>query len=73
MNQKYNESKTQLASVGTAPILVEGVGANITLTRAPKSVKALDINGDFIKDISLSGRSFNINASDAAFFYEIVF
>jgi len=69
--QKYNESKTQLKDVGTAPILVEGVDATITMNRTPTLVRALDINGKELKEIPVSGNSFNIKGTDKAFFYEI--
>jgi hypothetical protein len=71
--QKFNESKTQLKEVGTAPILVEGVEAGVTLKRAPASVYALDINGKRLKQIAVSGNSFSIKQDDRAFFYEIKF
>ena len=71
--QKYNESKTQLKDVGTTPILIEGVDARVTLRRAPKAVYALDINGKRTRQLSVSGGSFTLHASDHAFFYEIVF
>lgn len=71
--QKYNESKTQLANVGTAPLLVEGVSASVKLKRAPKAVRALDISGKFIKNIKLDGNAVNIGLNDKAFFYEVVY
>lgn len=71
--QKYIESKTQLAQVGNSPLLVEGVQASITLKRTPKYVRALDINGNPIKNIAIAGKSFKISASDKVFYYEIGF
>jgi len=71
--QKFNESKTQLKEVGTAPILVEGIEADIILKRSPSAVYALDINGKRIKQIPVSGKSFSLKQVDRAFFYEIVF
>ncbi|HTY13708.1 MAG TPA: hypothetical protein VMD02_05930 [Candidatus Omnitrophota bacterium] len=71
--QKYNESKTQLKDVGSAPILVEGVDARISLRRTPKAVYALDANGKRSKQINITGSGFIIHGSDRAFFYEIVF
>ena len=71
--QRYNESKTQLKEVGKAPILVEGVGARVTLKRAPSAVYALDINGKRIRSVATSGSSFSIKGTDKAFYYEIVF
>jgi len=71
--QKYNESKTQLKEVGKAPILVEGVGARVTLKRTPSAVYALDINGKRLKSIAVEGNSFTIRKTDQAFFYEIEF
>ncbi len=73
-NQEYNESKTQLANVGDAPLLTEGVEAKITFKGVlPRRISALDINGDIIKTIPLKGRSFYMDASDKAFFYEMIF
>lgn len=71
--QKYNESKTQLKVVGTAPILVEGVEAKVALRREPLEVYALDMNGKRTKQVATSGNSFSIKGADKAFFYEIVF
>jgi len=71
--QRYNESKTQLETVGTAPLLVEGVGASLNFKRKIKSVKALDINGEFVKNIKPNGKAFTISAGDKAFFYEVSF
>ena len=45
---KYNESKTQLKDVGTAPILVEGIDAVVTLNRADD--KTLQARIDTTKD-----------------------
>ena len=72
-NQKYNESKTQLASVGDSPVLVEGVSAKIILKNTPRKIIALDINGNEIKSIPINGKEFSIKASDNAFFYELTF
>ena len=71
--QKYNESKTQLTSVGAGPLLVEGVSADIKLNRKIKSVKALDVNGNVVKKVKISGGSFKIMPADKAFFYVLEF
>lgn len=71
--QRYNESRTQLEKVGTAPILIEGVSATVNFKRAPRSIKAFDINGKFVKSVKAAGKGFKIAPADAAFFYEIVF
>lgn len=71
--QKYNETKTQLEKVGSSPIVVEGTAASISFKRKPKSVKALDANGNLVKKISVSGKTLSINSSDKAFFYDVSF
>jgi len=72
-DQKYNESKTQLENVGTAPLLVEPVSAQVTLKRVPKSITALDINGLSVKTISVRGNSFTVESGGKIFFYNIEF
>lgn len=69
----YNETKTQLKEVGTAPLLVEGVAAKVILGRTPAEVYALDVNGKRIKTISPTADGFKMESTDKAFFYEVMF
>jgi hypothetical protein len=69
----YNETMSQLKEVGTAPILVEGIDAEVRFGQKPSSVSALDVNGKKIKDVRPDDKGFKMRKDDKAFFYEVIF
>ncbi|HEY0867930.1 MAG TPA: hypothetical protein VGE01_11140 [Fimbriimonas sp.] len=72
---RYSVDGSILEEVGTSPLRMEPVSAEVTLVRPPKAVNILDHDGKPTgRTVPLEGAKFAIDgARDKAMYYEIVF